>query len=101
MTATAWEVAATTTVADNTPETPTRQLRAHLQALATRRLAPHSAQSPEQSRFHLVPGAGVDGPHPRPRPRVVIVGAGFADFRAKMEDWSPRKYNVPWCSKYA
>ena len=38
MTATAWEVAATTTVADNTPETPTRQLRAHLQALATRRL---------------------------------------------------------------
>ena len=38
MTATAWEVAATTTVEDNTPETLARRLRAHLQALATRRL---------------------------------------------------------------
>jgi hypothetical protein len=38
MTATAWEVAATTTVEDNTPETLARRLRAHLQALATLRL---------------------------------------------------------------
>ena len=74
MTATAWEVAATTAVADNTPETPTRQLRAHLQALATRRLAPHSAPFLKQSRFHRVPGTGVGDRHPR----VVIVGAGFA-----------------------
>jgi len=38
MTATAWEVAATTTVEDNTPETLARRLRAHLQARATLRL---------------------------------------------------------------
>jgi hypothetical protein len=38
MTATAWDVAATTTVEDNTPETLALRLRAHLQALATRRL---------------------------------------------------------------
>jgi len=38
MTATAWEVAAATTVEDNTPETLARRLRAHLQALATLRL---------------------------------------------------------------
>ena len=38
MTVTAWDSAATTTVADNTPETLARRLRAHLQALATRRL---------------------------------------------------------------
>ena len=38
MTAKAWEVAATTTVEDNTPETLARRLRAHLQALATLRL---------------------------------------------------------------
>jgi NADH dehydrogenase len=37
-------------------------------------MASRLAQSPEQSRLHLVPGAGVDGR----RPRVVIVGAGFA-----------------------
>ncbi len=37
MTATAWEVAVTTTVGDNTPETLAGRLRAHLQALATRR----------------------------------------------------------------
>ena len=38
MTATAWEVAATTTVADNTPETLARRLRAHLQTRATQRV---------------------------------------------------------------
>ena len=38
MTATAWEVAATTTVEDNTSETLARRLRAHLQALAALRL---------------------------------------------------------------
>jgi len=38
MTATAWDLAATTTVEDNTPETLARQHRAHLQALATQRL---------------------------------------------------------------
>ena len=38
MTDTAWEVAATMTVEDNTPETLARRLRAHLQALATLRL---------------------------------------------------------------
>ena len=38
MTAKAWEVAATTTVEDNTPQTLARRLRAHLQALATLRL---------------------------------------------------------------
>ena len=38
MTATAWDLATTTTVEDNTPETLARQLRAHLQALATQRL---------------------------------------------------------------
>ena len=37
MTATAWDLAATTNVADNTPATLAR-LRAHLQALATQRL---------------------------------------------------------------
>ncbi len=37
-------------------------------------MAPHSAQSLEQSRLRLVPGAGVGGR----RLRVVIVGAGFA-----------------------
>jgi NADH dehydrogenase len=37
-------------------------------------MAPHSTQSLEQSRLHLVPDAGVGAP----RPRVVIVGAGFA-----------------------
>ena len=38
MTATTREVAATTTVENNTPETLAARLRAHLQALATRRL---------------------------------------------------------------
>ena len=38
MTATALDSAATTTVADNTSEILARRLRAHLQALATRRL---------------------------------------------------------------
>jgi len=38
MTATALDIAATTTVADNAPETLARRLRAHLQTLATRRL---------------------------------------------------------------
>ncbi len=38
MTATAWDLAATTSVADDTPETLARRLRAHLQALATQRL---------------------------------------------------------------
>ena len=38
MTATAWDSAAKTTVEDNTGETLARRLRAHLQALATRRL---------------------------------------------------------------
>lgn len=38
MTATAWQVAATTTVEGNTPETLARRLRAHLQALAALRL---------------------------------------------------------------
>ena len=38
MTVTAWDSAATTIVEDNTPETLARRLRAHLQALATRRL---------------------------------------------------------------
>jgi len=38
MTATAWEVAATTTVEDNTSGTLARRLRAHLQALAALRL---------------------------------------------------------------
>jgi hypothetical protein len=38
MTAKAWEVAATTTVEDNPPETLARRLRAHLQAFATLRL---------------------------------------------------------------
>ncbi len=38
MTATTGEVAATTTVEDSAPETLARRLRAHLQALATRRL---------------------------------------------------------------
>ena len=37
-------------------------------------MAPHSAQSLEQSRLRLVPGVGVGGRCPR----VVIVGAGFA-----------------------
>ena len=37
MIATAWEVAMTTTVEDNTPETPARQLRAHLEALVNLR----------------------------------------------------------------
>lgn len=38
MTATAWDLAATTSVEDNTPETRARRLRAHLQTVATRRL---------------------------------------------------------------
>jgi len=38
MTAAPWDFAATITVEDNTPETLARRLRAHLQALATRRL---------------------------------------------------------------
>jgi len=38
MTATALDIAAPTTVADNAPETLARRLRAHLQTLATRRL---------------------------------------------------------------
>ena len=38
MTATAWDLAATTAVEDDTPETLAFQLRAHLQALATQRL---------------------------------------------------------------
>ena len=38
MTATAWDLAATTTVEDDTPETLARRLRAHLQAVATQRL---------------------------------------------------------------
>ncbi len=38
MTAPALDIAATTIVADNTPETLARRLRAHLQALATLRL---------------------------------------------------------------
>ena len=38
MTAAACDLAATTTVADNTPETLARRLRAHLQAVATQRL---------------------------------------------------------------
>ena len=38
MTATAWDLAATTSVVDDTPETLAFQLRAHLQALATQRL---------------------------------------------------------------
>jgi len=38
MTATALDIAATTTVADNAPETLARRLRAHLQTLATRGL---------------------------------------------------------------
>ena len=38
MTATARDLAATTTVEDDTPETLARRLRAHLQALATQRL---------------------------------------------------------------
>jgi hypothetical protein len=38
MTTTAWDLAATTTVEDNTPETLARRLRAHLQAVATQRL---------------------------------------------------------------
>ena len=38
MTATAWDIAATTTVEDSTPETLARRLRARLQALATQRL---------------------------------------------------------------
>ena len=38
MTATAWEVAATTAVEDNTSATLARRLRAHLQALAALRL---------------------------------------------------------------
>lgn len=38
MTATAWDLAATTTVEDNTSETLARRLRAHLQAVATQRL---------------------------------------------------------------
>ena len=37
-------------------------------------MAPHPAQSLEQIRLQLLPGAGGDGQ----RPRVVIVGAGFA-----------------------
>ena len=37
-------------------------------------MAPHPAQSLEQSRLRLVPGVGVGGR----RPRMVIVGAGFA-----------------------
>jgi len=38
MTATAWEIAAATTVEDNTSQTLARRLRAHLQALAALRL---------------------------------------------------------------
>ena len=38
MTATAWDLAATTAVEDSTPETLARQLRAHLQTGATQRL---------------------------------------------------------------
>ena len=38
MTATAWDSAVTTTVEDSAPETLALRLRAHLQALATRRL---------------------------------------------------------------
>ncbi len=38
MTAAAWEVTATTTAQDSAPETLAHRLRAHLQALATRRL---------------------------------------------------------------
>ena len=37
MTATVWDLGATTTVEDNTPETLSRRLRAHLQAVATQR----------------------------------------------------------------
>ncbi len=39
MTATAWDLAVTTTVEDNAPETLARRLRAHLQAVATQRLS--------------------------------------------------------------
>ena len=38
MTATAWDLAATTTVEDDTPETLAFQLRAHLQTFAAQRL---------------------------------------------------------------
>ncbi len=38
MTATAWDLAATTSAEDDSPETLARRLRAHLQALATQRL---------------------------------------------------------------
>ena len=38
MTATAWDLAATTSVEANTPATLARRLRAHLQAVATQRL---------------------------------------------------------------
>jgi hypothetical protein len=38
MTATAWEVAATPSVEDNTPETLARRLRAHLRTRATQRV---------------------------------------------------------------
>ena len=38
MTATAWDLSATTTVGDNAPATLTRQLRAHLQSVATQRI---------------------------------------------------------------
>lgn len=38
MTATAWDLAATTTVEDDTPETLACRLRAHLQAVGTQRL---------------------------------------------------------------
>ena len=52
-------------------------------------MAPHSAQSLEQSRLLLVPGAGVGGR----RPRVVIVGAGFAGLQhrpseERSKNWS-------------
>ena len=38
MTATAWDLAASTSAEDDSPETLARRLRAHLQALATQRL---------------------------------------------------------------
>lgn len=44
MTATAWDLAATTSVKDNTPETVAWRLRAHLQAVATHRRLPITYQ---------------------------------------------------------
>ena len=70
MTATAWDLAATTAVEDDTPETLAFQLRAHLQTFATQRLPityPDAAKGLLHPPEHHSSGhRGVGAAHSRP-----------------------------------